>query len=310
MADLATAADDKVDATDTTVTDTVAVDTTTADDATTATDKTHKADATTDATTDAADWRARMAGDDPDLLKFLGRHGNEAAAVREFKKLHGEIRSGKFIKPLGDDPSEAEMKAYREAMGVPEKPEGYLEKLSGGLVVGDDDRPVIDQFLAAMHGINAPAAITDTAIQAYYKIVEAQDAKIGEANDAARISCEEALRTEYGADYRRNINAADAHLGTLPADVQAAINEGFNGKGVPLKSDPALMQWLVSQALDANPLATVVPGAGANQASAIADEIATIEKVMRDNRPAYNKDQKMQDRLLELITARDKLPKD
>lgn len=303
MAELAETDTDKVDVTDTTTADTATTDTT----ATTTADADKGSGKGADTTADTVDWRSRMAGDDPDLLKFLGRHGNEAAALKEFRDLHGKMRSGKLLKPLGDDPSEAEVKAYREAMGVPESPQGYLEKLSGGLVVGDDDKPIVEKFLAAMHEKNAPAAVTDAALQTYYKIVEEQDAAISQNVAEAKTACEETLRQEYGADYRRNINAAEAHLGTLPADVQSAINEGFNGKGIPLKSDPALMQWLVAQALDANPLATVVPGAGTNQASAVADEIKAIEERMRTDRPGYNKDKAMQARYLQLLEAQEKI---
>lgn len=255
------------------------------------------------------DWRSRMAGDDPELLKFLGRHGNEAAAIKEFKKLHGEVRSGKLLKPLSDDPSEAELKAYRATMGVPDSPEGYLDKLSGGLVVGDDDKPVVEKFLAAMHEKNAPAVVTDAALQVYYKIVEEQDAAIATAVAEAKVACEDTLREEYGADFRRNITVADSYLEKQPAELQSALSKGFNGAGVPLKSDPNVMKWLVQIALEDNPHATVVPGAGANQASAIAEEIAKIEGLMRTDRTAYNKDTAMQARYLELIAARDKLPK-
>jgi len=48
-----------------------------------------------------------------------------------------------------------------------------------------------------------------------------------------------------------------------------------------------------------------VPGAGANAGQAIADEIATIERTMRENRPAYNRDERMQARYRQLLEARE-----
>lgn len=307
MADETTTAEkEDVDATTTTATDTTAT-TATADKAAVVDDKT--AATTTTATTATDDWRSRMAGDDAKALGWLGRYPTEADFFKDSRKRFDEVRGGKLLKPLGDDPSEAEVKAYRDAMGVPEKPEGYLDKLSGGLVVGADDRPIVDKFLEKMHAANAPAGVTDAALQAYYGIVADQDAKIAEATAAAKVACEDTLREEYGADYRRNVTAADAYLETQPAELQAAINGGFNDKGVPLKSDPTVAKWLVQLALEANPLATVVPGAGANTGSAIAEEIAKIEGLMRSDRSAYNKDEKMQARYRELVAAREKLPK-
>lgn len=259
---------------------------------------------------DADDFRTRFAGGDEKVLAWLGRYPTEADFAKDAKKRYDEVRGGKFLKPLGDDPSASDVAAYRDAMGVPDKPEGYLEKLSGGLVVGEDDKPVVDKFLAAMHEKNAPAAVTDAALQTYYKIVEEQNAAIATAVAEAKVACEDTLREEYGADFRRNTTAADSYLETQPAELQTALSGGFNAAGIPLKSDANVMKWLVQLALDANPLATVVPGSGANQASAIAEEIAKIEGLMRTDRSAYNKDTGMQQRYRDLITARDKLPKD
>lgn len=253
------------------------------------------------------DWRSELAGEDADLLKYLGRFASKTAALADAKKIHGEIRAGKYVKPLGDDPTEAELTAYRKQMGVPDKPEGYLEQLGDGLTVGDDDKPFVNQFLEAMHGANAPPALTAAAIQTYYKIVEEQVAAENEQLATAKSASEEALREEYGKDYKRNLTAMHAHLDTLPAAVKEAFTHGYGKDGIPLGYTPEVMKWVISLALDANPLATVVPGGGGNIASAIADEIAAIEKFMRDDRKAYNKDEAKQARLRELYDARDKL---
>ena len=252
----------------------------------------------------ADDWRTNLAAGDEKALAFLGRFASPKAFVEAAKKANDDNKAR--LKPLSDDPTEAELKAYRTAMGVPEKPEGYLEKLSGGLVVGEDDRPIVDKFLAAMHEKHAPAAVTDAALQAYYKIVEEQDAAIAESVAQAKQATEEELRTEWGADYRRNLTATEGFLGSLPQEVQDAFANGFDGKGVPLKTNANVYKWLAQLALEANPLATVVPGAS-DQPSAIADEIAAIEKRMRTDRPGYNADTKMQARYLQLLGARDKM---
>ena len=253
------------------------------------------------------DWRAEMAGEDKDLMGFLGRFHSKDAALKQFKKMNDDIRKGVYRKPLGADPTEDEMAAYRADFGVPDKPEGYLDKLPDGLVVGDDDRPFIDKFLVAMHGSNAPASVTSAAIDAYYGIVEEQNAAEMEANDNAKRSGEDALRGEWGAEYRRNLNVVGNHLQSLPEEVQGALMEGRGGDGIALMNNPHVLKWLASVALEANPLATVVPGAGANQAQAIGEEIATIENLMRTNRAAYNRDTAKQERLRELYGAREKL---
>lgn len=253
------------------------------------------------------DWRSRMAGDDPDVLKFLGRHQSEASAIKEFKQLHADIRSGKYLKPLGEDPTEEELASYRKDHGIPETAEGYFEKLPEGLTIGEDDKPYVTEFLGKMHGVNAPPALTNAAIEAYFGILEQQSAEAAEAEATAKKASEDVLREEWKGDYRRNINATESYLDTLPAPVKEALTQGFGADGVALGNNAEVLKWLASLALEANPLATVVPGAGSNQASAIADEIAKIENVMRTDRKAYNRDEAMQARLRELYAAQEKL---
>lgn len=253
-------------------------------------------------------WRARMAGDDDKLLGYLGRYTDEKAFVAAAKKDRDAAAKRQILK-LPDNPTADEVAAYRKENGIPEKPEGYLEKLSDGLVVGDDDRPFVDQFLTAMHEQNAPPGLTDAALKTYYAIVEEQAAQQAETVRQAEGASIETLREEWGPDYKRNLNAMHGYLDTLPEPVAAAFKFGVGQDGVPLGYNADVLKWLASRALDENPFATLVPGAGANTASAIADEIAAIEKRMETDRSGYFKDEKMQARHLQLIEARDKMQK-
>jgi hypothetical protein len=77
--------------------------------------------------------------------------------------------------------------------------------------------------------------------------------------------------------------------------------------GKRIGDSPEVMKLLVSLALIQNPAGVVVPGAHADPAKGVDDEIGTIEKMMRTDRAAYNKDEKSQTRLRELYAAREKL---
>lgn len=255
----------------------------------------------------ADDWRARLAGEDKKLLGYLARIPSEKELVARVKKHDDDLKAGKYLKPLPENPTDEEVAAWRKANGVPGAPEGYLEKLPEGLVVGDDDKPFVDKFLQSMHGANAPPALANAALATYYEIVEEQVAAQAEAENAARGESIEALREEWGGDYRRNLNVMTGFLDTLPEPVANAFRHGKGADGVPLGYNADVLRWLTSLAMESNPVATVVPGAGANQASAIADEIAAIDKVMREDRDRYNRDDKMQARYRELIDAQLKL---
>lgn len=258
----------------------------------------------------ADDWRTRLSGGDEKLTKYLARVPSEKALVEQFKKHHDDIKQGKYLKPLGDAPTDEELAAYRAAIGVPEKPEGYMEKLPDGLVVGDDDKPFVDVFLSEMHAANAPPGLTNAALKAYYGIVEEQAAAQAEAETAAKNESIEALREEWGTDYKRNTNIVRGYLETLPEPVAGAFREGRDANGLPLANNADVIRWLAAQAMEANPVATVVPGAGANQASAIADELAALRAEMGNRQGPYWKGplaEKKQARFIELIEAEQKL---
>lgn len=258
---------------------------------------------------EGADWRTDLAGEDDKLGKFLGKFPSLKDLAKAAKTANDKLLQRAGSK-LPENPTDEEMAAYRTEHGIPDAPEGYLEKLSNGLVVGEDDRPAVDTFLSDMHAINAPKATVDAALQAYYKIVEAQqEAEIGRIA-AAKEEGIQALRDEWGPDYKRNLNAVGAYLATLPPPVAEALSGGIDASGLPLASNPHVIQWIATQALEANPLNTVVPGHGASQASAVADEIAKWEGMMGDKQSEYWKGpnaDKNQARLRDLYEAREKI---
>lgn len=255
------------------------------------------------------DWRSRLAGDDAKLLGFLGRYQSEKAFVEAAKRDRDAARA-KSLAKLPENPTDEELAAYRAEHGIPEAPDGYYEKLADGLVVGDEDKPFVDMFMKEMFGAHARPEVVNAALDAYYGIVEEQSAKEAEAANALKDASIEDLRSEWGAEYKRNLNVMHGYLETLPETVADAFRHGRDANGLPLGYNADVIRWLTSQALEANPVATVVPGAGANQASAIAEELAALKSEMGDRGSAYWKGplaEKKQARYLELVNAEQRL---
>lgn len=257
---------------------------------------------------DDFDWRTHFTGGDDKLLKLAGRYQSPKALVEALGQLRSKLSSGKVIEPLGEDSTDEEKAAFRKALDIPDSADAYLEKLPDGLVIGDDDKPAVDTFVAAMHEANAPRAVTNAALKAYYDIVDQQAAEQLNQVSAAKKTCEDALREEWAqpGEYRRNENILVNYVSALPEPVRDAFDKGLDANGVPLGYNPAIRQWLVARALEDNPIATVVPGAGANQTEAISAEIAALEKKM-ENRREWFRDEAGQARYQQLIEARERL---
>lgn len=271
------------------------------------------------------DWRTDFATDgekvDDGLLKSLGRYHSPAAFANAWKKQNDEIASGQWIRPLGEDPSEDDVAAFRKQTGVPEDFAGYKETLTEGLVIGVDDAPFADKFFEDMHAAGSRPSDVNAALGTYFAMVAEQKADQADLEAQAATAGEDELRKEWGDDYRRNLGAAHSYLDTLPPSVKAIFQGGtmpveiskLDAKGEPMFAmqpigyNSEAMRWLTSMALADNPLATVVPGAGSNQAAAIADELAAIQKVQTETPDAYWKDEAMQTRRGELLAARDQI---
>ena len=93
----------------------------------------------------------------------------------------------------------------------------------------------------------------------------------------------------------------------MPKDVADEFQHGRLANGTPILASVDTVKWLLNMNLQLNPHSKVVPNSAGNPASAIDDEIAKIEKTMRTDRKAYDRDEKSQARLRDLYTAREGL---
>lgn len=252
------------------------------------------------------DWRTKLAGDDEKTLKKLERFNSINDVVKWAQNLEKKMSSGEFKAALDDDATEEEVKQWREQNGIPESPDGYDLDVDG-LVVGDDDKPYLDEFLKEAHESNMPNDMVQKVVAWHYQNIEQQKEAMAEADADFQAEAQQALREEWGGEYKQNINQIKNLLSTAPEGIEERLLGGRTADGKVVGNDPETLKWLSGLARQINPVATVVPGAGANQASAIQDEIAQIETTMRTEPDKYWKDPKMQARLKELYDASERL---
>ena len=80
-------------------------------------------------------------------LKKLGRYASPQAALDALFNAQARISSGELKAPLKEDATPEEKAAWRAENNIPETPDKYELKLSDGLIVGDADKPLVDDFL-------------------------------------------------------------------------------------------------------------------------------------------------------------------
>lgn len=264
------------------------------------------------------DWRAKLAAGNEKELKQLERYTTPADIWKKARSLETRVSSGelKAVTPFPADGTPEQQNAWRAENGIPEAPDKYSINLGEGVVLGEADKPLIDDFLSSMHAKNMPESVANDVLGWYTKLGEKVAENQAAADEGAKTDFEDTMRAEWGTDYRPNLNAIHALLDMAPEGVKDRFMNGRAADGRPFGSDPDTMRWLAGVSRELNPVSTLVPGAGANIGQAIEDELASIETAMKNRTSEYYKgptknvdgvtDTVMSHRYRQLLTAREK----
>lgn len=257
-----------------------------------------------------ADWRTQIAGENQDALKTLERFQSPKALYDSYGALRSKMASGelKAITPFPDKGTPEEQLTWRTANGIPESHDGYVKslKLGDGVKLTEDDQKTVESFAKSAHAAHLSPGHFNATVGWFLSEKQARDTARAEKDAEYRMQSEDALRSEWQTDYRGNIARINALLDQAPQGVKDLVLGGRLSDGTPIGNHPATLNWLVSLSRQTNPAGVVIPGAGGSLPQSIDDEITKIEKTMKEDRGAYNKDEKMQARLRELYSARDK----
>ena len=250
------------------------------------------------------DWRQNYAGEDEKMAKRLERYASPKGALDALVAAQNKISSGELKTALQSDASDEETATWREENGIPSSVDGYEINLPNGIVVGEEDKPMVDSFLESSLAANLhPDQVNDTL--AWYYDYQEQVVQQQQDNDAAsKQTGEDSLRVEWGQDYRRNLQIATNLLDNAPEGLKDQIMGARLADGTPLGSDPTSLNWLVDMSRKVNPVATVVPGSGTNAVQAIETELASLKGMMGDRSSEYWKGdnaEKNQARYRELV---------
>lgn len=258
----------------------------------------------------AADWRKELAKGDEKLAQRLSRYASPADIANAL--VHAQDRIAKGIKPMLDPKATPEqVKEYREAYGIPEKPEEYKLELANGRVIGDDDRPLVDQFLKDMHAAHTPPAAVNAMLNSYYAIQDKQVEAREDQDIDQKVACTTELKEEYGPEHKENMRAVNGLLDAMPTGVGDALREARMADGTLLFNHAPIVRALVQMSRDLNPAATVVPGNAGNAAQTVNEKIETIKATAatRDLTPVERQQLNELNAAKERLNAAGKLPR-
>jgi len=251
------------------------------------------------------DWRSEMAGEDDKFKTEIERYESPAAFAQSWREQRQTISSGKMKDDLpAADADEEAVKAYRQANDIPLEVDGYLKDLPEGLVLGEDDVPIAESFMGALHSVHAPVSYAHALIGAYNEFAEESQAAQSELDVTQAKEATDSLRQSWQADYRVNINLVEAFLeNTFGSDVKEQLLNGRFQDGRAFMNDAKVLEGLATAQRRLDPVTQIIDG-GADPAKTMNDEIAELEKFMSEHRTAYNKDEAKQARLRQLYGIR------
>lgn len=269
-----------------------------------------------------SDWRDRFAQSiKPGDRKFrerLERFNAPTDIGKSWLEAQAKISTGAGRAALPPGANAEEVAAWKVEQGLPLEAGDYIAgmELPKGVVFGEAETPLVESFAQAALNNNWDQGTYNQALswwsEEQIKLSAAREA----ADDEFHNKSDEALRAEWGNDYRKNVNAIGNILATLPDEMHIRDGDRTEVGGVLLAArlpngrllgdHPAFVKWLANQARELNPTATLLP-AGSGDAVGVDTEIDRIEKLMKDRTSDYwrgPKSDQLQQRYRDLLDGR------
>lgn len=235
------------------------------------------------------EWRQKFAGEDTEAMKTLERMASPADVWKSFKELRTKFSAGeaKFVTPYPEKGTPEQQTQWRTEQGIPPEPKGYTEHLPEGVVIGDDDKPFIDGFLANAHKDNMPQAAVNSAINWWHQDRIARQEQAAVQLETRKKEVEDTLRNEWGVEFRPNQNRIE---GVIDAHLPSGDKNGLKGKIMTaVATDPEFARLMAGIAFKLNPTPTLVTGGAEGQAQSVTDWLSKADALMRTDPKKYQK---------------------
>ena len=240
------------------------------------------------------DWRERIAGTDEKMLTELKRFSSFDNWVKSQRALRQKLATGEYKKAETFDESWDDTKkaAWRKEQGVPEKPDGYTVPEVAGHAWSDEDKAALAPMFEDMHALNAKPEVVQAALGHYANVLAAAKEKITANDRQHKIELEDHLRTEWGPDYRANVNLMKRALndpevlpgGMADGGLGAALMTARLADGRRLINMPGMADFLANIAREKYGESAMLPS---SEVTALNSREAEITKIMETDIDRY-----------------------
>jgi hypothetical protein len=199
-----------------------------------------------------ADIRTALSGGDEAMDKVIGRYRSLDAFGKAFMAQRQKLSErAPELPTLGENPSDEEVAAYREAYGIPAEVDGYEVTFGEEFDHSEADQGILDGFKAAMHESNVPPGAAQAAINWYQNLVETDRQAKNEMADTVGDESANALKAEWGREFDGNVAAVQNYLNQSLGEEQAEDLRSLRMEdGSFLMDNADVLRLLVQPAID------------------------------------------------------------
>ena len=206
---------------------------------------------------------------------------------------------------------------YRKDNGIPEKPEAYLDALPADVkaTLDDTDKQVLTPYLAKLQELNVSPATAAQLIALRQSEADRWFDDRAQTDLQTKQKTEDALRADWGNNYRAEINNINSFLESAPPDVRDMLFDARTSDGRGILAVPETLRWLAQKAREVNPYSVPVGADGGSlDQKGVDARITELESWMgskngSENYNRYWKNDKIQAEYRELVDAREMLKK-
>ncbi len=193
------------------------------------------------------DWRAQMADGDAKAARLLERYTSPDAVGKALLSAQQRIRSGDVKLRPGPDASEEQLAEWRQERGIPAAPEDYqVPILLDGKYEDLDEfgKTSIDAFRATFHELDMPPDHAEKIMSVANDVALRQMERQAETDAMRQEEAEDSLRTDWGADYRKNIALNAQFMQDRLGDDWQSFVTARTPEGLRLADDPKFNKFI------------------------------------------------------------------
>jgi hypothetical protein len=242
------------------------------------------------------DWRTALAGDDESFAEDLEGYESLADVGVLLREQREALSEQPKVPTLPEDATEEQIAEYRQALGIPDSPDGYQIEPPEDYSESEFEQEIIPDFLQAMHDAHVPGSAVKASLD-FFRQAQAASDKAATAIDVERQKeWRGELEAKFGDGYETELAAGEAYLDDKFKDDPEGKHDLLRGPGQARRPLQRRRRQPSSRPLAGTPQPQQRP-------ASLAARQEQIERLLFTDKARYN-DPATQAELLEIYALR------